>query len=72
LSYSSTDAPRVLKLAERLRAAGLTVWLDKHEIKAGDQFVASLEQGLQNSRKVVLCLSPAALQSDWVTLELIG
>jgi hypothetical protein len=69
LSYNSKDKPRVRKLAEELRAAGLRVWFDEWVIKPGDDIYLALERGLQEARALVLCLSSAALGSDWVTLE---
>jgi WD40 repeat protein/GTPase SAR1 family protein len=54
LSHNTRDKPRVRALAEKLRAAGLRV---------------GTEDGLEAARAQVLCLSPAALGSEWVALE---
>jgi len=69
LSHNSKDKPRVRKLAERLRAAGARVWFDEWVVKPGDDIYLAIERGLEASRTMVLCLSPAALGSDWVGLE---
>ena len=69
LSHNSEDKPRVRRLAERLRAAGLQVWFDEWVIQPGDDIYLAIERGLEVSRTLVLCLSPAALGSDWVGLE---
>ena len=69
LSHNSEDKPRVRKLAERLKEAGLRVWFDEWVIKPGDDIYIAVERGLTAARVQVLCLSPAALGSDWVTLE---
>jgi WD40 repeat protein len=69
LSHNSKDKPRVLKLAQRLKDAGLRVWFDQWIIKPGDDIYLAIERGLETARVQVLCLSPAALASDWVTLE---
>ena len=69
LSHNSKDKPRVRKLAEELRAAGLRVWFDEWVIKPGDDIYLAIERGLEAARAQVLCLSPAALGSDWVALE---
>src|SRR6185312_9423512 len=63
------DKPRVRELAEGLRAAGLQVWFDEWVIKPGDDIYLAIEHGLEAARAQVLCLSPAALGSKWVTLE---
>jgi WD40 repeat protein len=69
LSHNSKDKPQVRKLAERLKKAGLEVWFDEWIIKPGDDIYLAIERGLEAARVQVLCLSPAALGSDWVTLE---
>jgi hypothetical protein len=69
LSHNSKDKPQVRQLAERLRAAGLRVWFDEWVIQPGDDIYLAIERGLEAARVQVLCLSPAALGSDWVALE---
>jgi len=69
LSHNSQDKPRVRKLAGRLKKAGLRVWFDDWVIKPGDDIYLAIERGLEAARVQVLCLSPAALGSEWVTLE---
>lgn len=69
LSHNAQDKHRVRKLAERLEQAGLRVWFDEWAIKAGDDIYLAIERGLEAAQVQVLCLSPAALSSDWVTLE---
>src|SRR6185436_17334811 len=69
LSHSSKDKAVVRPLAERLRADGLRVWLDDWEIRPGDSIPAKIEEGLEYSRVLVLCMSAQAFGSDWATLE---
>ena len=69
LSHNHADKPRVRRLAERLKAAGVRVWLDEWFIKAGDLIALKVDEGLEQSRVLLLCLSPAALASGWVALE---
>ncbi|HPS90705.1 MAG TPA: TIR domain-containing protein [Methanothrix sp.] len=69
LSHNSQDNSQVRKLAERLKDAGLRVWFDEWAIMPGDDIFLSIERGLEAARVQVLCLSPAALGSEWVTLE---
>ncbi|WP_295444065.1 TIR domain-containing protein [uncultured Thiodictyon sp.] len=69
LSHSSKDKPVVLELAERLRSDGLKVWLDDWEIRPGDSIPARIEDGLEHSRVLVLCMSTNAFGSDWAQLE---
>jgi small GTP-binding protein len=69
LSYSSKDKAVVRAVAERLRADGLCVWFDEWEIKPGHNIPAKIEEGLEYSRVLVLCMSAQAFGSDWAQLE---
>jgi hypothetical protein len=69
LSHNSVDKPWVLRLKQALEERGLTVWLDRDEIRPGDLFVGALEQGLLESRAVALVISPESLCSGWVREE---
>ncbi len=69
LSHNSKDKPRVRKLAERLKQAGLRVWFDEWIIKGGDIIALKVDDGLEQSRVLLLCISPNALASGWVALE---
>jgi hypothetical protein len=69
LSHNTGDKPQVRRLAERLKKAGLRVWFDEWVIRPGDDIYLAIERGLGAARVQVLCLSPAALGSDWVALE---
>src|SRR5580698_3468295 len=69
LSHNSRDRVSVRQLAERLRSAGLRVWFDEWELRPGDLISLAIDSGLERSRTLVLCLSPAALGSGWVSLE---
>ena len=59
----------VRAVAERLRMDGLKVWFDEWEIKPGDSIPAKIEQGLEYSRVLLLCMSANAFGSDWAQLE---
>jgi hypothetical protein len=69
LSHSSKDKGVVRPLAERLRADGLRVWCDDWELKPGDNIPHKIEEGLEHSRILLLCMSANAFSSDWATLE---
>jgi hypothetical protein len=69
LSHSAKDKPVVRALAERLRGDGLRVWFDEWEIRIGDNIPAKIEEGLERSRVLVLCMSRHAFGSDWAALE---
>jgi small GTP-binding protein len=69
LSHSSADKAAVRGIAERLRADGLRVWFDEWELKPGDHVPTKIEEGLEHSRVLALCMSSAATGSDWARLE---
>ncbi len=72
LSYSAKDSEIVRAIAERLQVGGLTVWFDEWEItpRAPKALRAKkIEEGLERSRVLVLCISDDALGSNWALLE---
>ena len=69
LSHSAKDKEVVRDIAERLRGDGLKVWLDDWEIRPGDNIPSKIEEGLEKSRVLVLCMSAHAFGSDWAQLE---
>jgi hypothetical protein len=69
LSHSSKDKEIVRAIAERLRADRLRVWFDEWELRAGDSIPAKFEEGLDESRVLVLCMSANAFGAEWAQLE---
>src|SRR5438105_1937482 len=69
LSHNAKDKPRVRRLAERLQQAGLRVWFDEWNVRSGDIIALKVDEGLEQSRVLLLCISPNALASGWVGLE---
>jgi len=70
LSHNSVQKDWVRKLAKRLRTEGLVVFFDEDSIGLGDDIIVAIEKALRGSRHVLLVLSPEALSSQWVGLEL--
>jgi hypothetical protein len=60
LSHSAKDKAVVRALAERLRRDGLKVWFEEP---------AKIEEGLEQSRVLVLCMSANAFGAEWAKLE---
>ena len=71
LSHSARDKAVVRPLAARLVAVRkhLKVWFDELMLKPGDNIPAKIEEGLEHSRVLVLCMSANALGLDWAQLE---
>jgi hypothetical protein len=69
LSHSAKDKAVARDIAERLRKDGVKVWFDEWTLKPGDNIPHKIEEGLEHSRALVLCMSANAFGSDWVHLE---
>lgn len=69
LSHSTNDKPVVRELVTRLKKDGVRVWLDEEQVRPGDNILAKIEEGLEQSRVLVLCMSANAFGSDWTQLE---
>lgn len=69
LSHSARDKAVVRELAERLRKDGVRVWFDEWVVKPGDSIPVEIEEGLERSRVLVLCMSANAFGSEWARLE---
>lgn len=70
LSYSHRDAAFASDLSERLRADGITPWLDTVEIKVGESIHEKVNEGLRRSDFFAIILSQPSVQSKWVQEEL--
>jgi hypothetical protein len=69
LSHSSKDKAMVSDVANRLRSDGLKVWFDEWILKPGDSIPGIIDEGLEHSRILVLCMSANAFGWDWAQLE---
>lgn len=69
LSHSSKDSPVVREIAERLRADGIKVWFNEWFLKLGDNIREKTEEGLENSRALMLFVSANAVGPGWAELE---
>jgi small GTP-binding protein len=69
LSHSAKDKEIVRAIAQRLKDDGLKVWFDEWSIKARDNVPDKIEEGLEHSRVLVLCMSANAFGSEWTQLE---
>jgi len=69
LSHNRLQKRWVRSLCAFLRSKGLTVFFDEDTINPGEPILGAIEQGVENSRHVILVLSPSSVKSKWVTLE---
>ena len=69
ISHATADAAFAHRLAADLRALGFAVWIAPASIRPGEQWVAAINRGLEESGVMVLVLTPAAAASPWVQME---
>lgn len=69
ISYSSTDRNAARRAYDALYQEGYSVWLDQREVLVGHNVADKVTSGLANSRFVILLLSVASVQSEWVKRE---
>lgn len=71
LSHSSQDNPITQRLADDLEDAGFTVWVDFEEIGDGERWVKRIQDGVDHCSALVVVMSRAARQSEWVERETV-
>lgn len=68
-SYSRRDTQTVDTIVEKMSQAGISVWLDRSEIKVGDAWSVSIVEAIDNCLAFVLMLSPNSAASKEVHQE---
>jgi len=69
LSHNRVQKPWVRCLYQFLVKRGMSVFFDEESIAPGANIVSEIEDALQNSRHVLLAVSPKSLESRWVAME---
>jgi len=70
VSYSRSDWPGfVSQLVERIRGAGMPIWIDQHLLVGGDDWMDSIGEALDICKVLLLIMSPEALDSRYVKME---
>lgn len=69
LSYSNKDREMARKIANELKGEGIDVWFDEWSIHVGDSIVQKIEQGLKESKFLVILLTRSSIESGWVEKE---
>ena len=70
ISYSSKDDEFARRLHGKMRDAHLRVWFAPEEMKGGDLLIEQIETAIRVYDKLLIVLSKASLQSEWVITEL--
>ena len=70
ISYSSKDEEFAKRLHGRMRDAHLRVWFAPEDIQGGQKLHEQIETAIRVYDKLLIVLSEASLQSEWVMTEL--
>ena len=54
ISYSDKDRPFVTKLVADLLLMGVEVWFDKKDIDLGENWIASIDKGLEQCSMMII------------------
>ncbi|MBS0365728.1 MAG: tetratricopeptide repeat protein [Proteobacteria bacterium] len=71
LSYSRHDQDRVLELAGKLRAVGVSLWIDQGAIDAATLWSEQIVNALESAKVLLLLVTEAAVHSDNVAKEVM-
>ena len=69
ISHSSQDNALAEPIVQRLREAGLGVWIDYENIRGGAEWLCEIEAGIARCEAVLVILSQASAASAWVKRE---
>lgn len=69
LSYSWKDEEFVSELASRLARSGVSVWLDKWALRAGDSLNYKVRDGIRQSEIFIPVITPSWIESKWCNEE---
>lgn len=72
ISHSSQDKWVARRLSQDLEALGITTFLDEKDIETGESIDDAIQKHLDECDEILMLLSPAALSSHWVLLEIGG
>jgi hypothetical protein len=72
ISHSSTDKWIARRISEDLIGRGAETFLDEKDIRTGESIDATIQDHLADCDELLMLLSPAALSSTWVLIEIGG
>lgn len=67
--YSRPDRDAVTRLVQHLKRNRLRIWFDVEQLEPGDSIVAKIEEGVENSRWLVIIVSRNGKGSNWWRAE---
>ena len=70
VSYASEDRERILDLVERLREAGVSVWIDQMGIEGATMWSQEIVEAIDGCKVLILAISEQSTESENVVKEL--
>ena len=70
ISYASENRNRILSLVERLRGAGISVWIDQMGIEGATMWSQEIVEAIDGCKVLVLAISQQSTESENVVKEL--
>ena len=71
VSYSRDDESRVFDLAAKLRAAGVSLWIDQGGLDGATQWSEQIVNALESAKVLLLMVTESAVRSDNVAKEVV-
>ena len=71
VSYSREDQDRVFELTAKLRAAGVSLWIDQGAIDAASLWSEQIVNALESAKALLLIVTPSSVHSDNVAKEVM-
>lgn len=69
ISYSSQERPQVLEIVQRLRAAGVAVWIDHGGIDGAQRWGEEIVTAIENCKTVLVMVSRNSMRSENIAKE---
>jgi len=69
ISYSTADRDTARRITHDLESAGVNVWYDEAQLKAGDPILYSIREGIERSDVLLVLVSANSIASKWVDRE---
>ncbi len=71
ISYKRSSAEKrfVGQMKKHFAEGGIDVWIDRDQLRAGDDWREGIDQAIREALAVVVVLTPGATQSQYVTYE---
>ncbi|MBK8027099.1 MAG: toll/interleukin-1 receptor domain-containing protein [Chloroflexi bacterium] len=70
LSYRSSEADFALRLAVDLKNAGIAVWMDRYDLRLGENWVMGIQTAVDNCTGMICIVSQDYVESRYTRREL--